>query len=75
MAKKFKEEYLQRLKKFRLMDDDFMSKCFEDSIECTELVVRIVLEREDLKIEKVHTQHRIKNLQGRPIMYDSYYVN
>ena len=70
--KKFKEEYLEKLKKFRLMDDDFMSKCFEDNIECTELVVRIVLEREDLKIEKVHTQHRIKNLQGRSIILDIY---
>ena len=44
----FSEEDLRRLRKFRLMDDDFMSKCFEDHIECTELVVRIVLEREDL---------------------------
>ena len=70
--KKFKEEYLEKLKKFRLMDDDFMSKCFEDNIECTELVVRIVLNREDLKIEKVHAQHRIKNLQGRSIILDIY---
>ena len=70
--KNFKEEYLEKLKQFRLMDDDFMSKCFEDNIECTELVVRIVLDREDLKIEKVHTQHRIKNLQGRSIILDIY---
>ena len=70
--KQLKEEYLEKLKKFRLMDDDFMSKCFEDNIECTELVVRIVLDREDLKIEKVHAQHRIKNLQGRSIILDIY---
>ena len=70
--KQLKEEYLEKLKKFRLMDDDFMSKCFEDNIECTELVVRIVLNREDLKIEKVHAQHRIKNLQGRSIILDIY---
>ena len=70
--KNFKEEYLEKLKQFRLMDDDFMSKCFEDNIECTELVIRIVLNREDLKIEKVHTQHRIKNLQGRSIILDIY---
>lgn len=70
--KQLKEEYLEKLKKFRLMDDDFMSKCFEDNIECTKLVVRIVLDREDLKIEKVHTQHGIKNLQGRSIILDIY---
>lgn len=71
----FREEDLERLRKFRLMDDDFMSKCFEDNIECTELVIRIVLNREDLKIEQVHTQHQIKNLQGRSVILDIYAVD
>lgn len=71
----FSEEDLRRLQKFRLMDDDFMSKCFEDHIECTELVVRIVLEREDLKVEQVHTQHHIKNLQGRSVILDIYAID
>ena len=71
----FKKEDLERLRKFRLMDDDFMSKCFEDNIECTELVVQIVLNRDDLKIEQVHTQHQIKNLQGRSIILDIYAVD
>lgn len=64
-AKQFHEKDLERLQKFCLMDDDFMSKCFEDNLECTELVVHIVLNRDDLKIQQVHTQHQIKNLQGR----------
>ena len=71
----FREEDLERLRKFRLMDDDFMSKCFEDNIECTELVVQIVLNRDDLKIEQVHTQHQIKNLQGRSVILDIYAVD
>ena len=50
---KFRPEDLQRLRGFRLMDDDFMSKCFEENIECTELVLQIVLGRDDLKVEKV----------------------
>ena len=33
------EKDLQMLKELRLMDDDFMSKCFEENIECTELVL------------------------------------
>lgn len=71
----FQKEDLERLRKFRLMDDDFMSKCFEDNIECTELVVQIVLNRDDLKIEQVHTQHQIKNLQGRSVILDIYAVD
>lgn len=52
-----------------------MSKCFEDNLECTELVVQIVLNRDDLKIERVHTQHQIKNLQGRSAILDIYAVD
>ena len=37
-----REEDLQRIRGFRLMDDDFMAKCFEDDIPCTELVLSIV---------------------------------
>ncbi len=67
---KFRTEDLQRLRGFRLMDDDFMSKCFEENIECTELVLHIVLGRDDLKVKKVETQHFMKNLQGRSIILD-----
>ncbi len=70
-----KKEDLECLRKFRLIDDDFMSKCFEDNIECTELVVRIVLNRDDLKIQQVHAQHQIKNLQGRSIILDIYAID
>ena len=69
---KFRLEDLQRLRGFRLMDDDFMSKCFEENIECTELVLQIVLGRDDLKVEKVAIQHHLKNLQGRSIIFDIY---
>ena len=74
-AKQFHEKDLERLQRFCLMDDDFMSKCFEDNLECTELVVHIVLNRDDLKIQQVHTQHQIKNLQGRSIVLDIYAVD
>lgn len=59
---KYSQQDLQRLRGLRLMDDDFMSKCFENNIECAELVLHIVLGRDDLKVEKVETQHLIKNL-------------
>ena len=39
------EEDLQRLRGFRLLDDDFMSKVFEDT-ECAEFLLQIILNRE-----------------------------
>ena len=68
----FNPKDLERLQKLRLIDDDFMSKCFEDNIECTELILSIILERNDLKVQKVQTQYKIKNLQGRSIILDIY---
>ena len=38
---KFRPEDLQRLRGFRLMDDDFMSKCFEENIECNGVGTRL----------------------------------
>ena len=63
------EEDLQRIRNFRLLDDDFMSKVFEDKI-CAEILLRIILQREDLKVKYVHVQQEIKNLQGRSIRLD-----
>lgn len=61
---------LERIRNFRLLDDDFMSKYFEDNIECTELVLNIVMGKSDLQVKEVRTQYTIKNLQGRSVRLD-----
>lgn len=43
--------------RFRLLDDDFMTKNFEEKIEATELVLCIVLNKPDIRVIKVQTQH------------------
>jgi len=63
------EEDLQRIRNFRLLDDDFMSKVFEDKT-CAEILLRIILQRKDLKVKYVYVQQEIKNLQGRSIRLD-----
>ena len=62
-------EDLQRLQGFRLLDDDFMNKVFEDKA-CAEFLLQIILQRTDLKVQRVHSQHDIRNLQGRSIRLD-----
>ena len=66
---------LERIKRFRLIDDEFMSVCFKDNIECTELLVRIILDRKDIRVKEVHVQHHLKNLQGRSVTLDIYAVD
>ena len=63
------EKDLQRIQGFRLLDDDFMSKVFEDK-GCTELLLQIILGRTDLKVTSVIGQYDIKNLQGRSVRLD-----
>ena len=69
-AKEKRQKIMEQIQQFRLFDDDFMTKCFEDNIECTELVLRIIMEKSDLKVTEARTQYTIKNLQGRSIRLD-----
>lgn len=66
---------LERLKQFRYMDDDFMNVCLEDNIEGVELILRIVLEREDITVKSVRTQEPLKNLRGRSATLDVHAVD
>lgn len=63
------QEDLQRLRGFRLLDDDFMTKVFED-ISCAELLLRIILNDECIRVLEAHSQRGIKNLQGRSVKLD-----
>lgn len=62
-------EDLQRIQSLRLLDDDFMNKVFEDKA-CAEFLLQIILDRTDLTVQKVHSQHNLKNLQGRSVRLD-----
>lgn len=62
-------EDLQRLRGLRLLDDDFMNKVFEDKA-CAEFLLQIILQRTDLRVQRAHGQHDIKNLQGRSVRLD-----
>ena len=64
------QEDLQRLRGFRLMDDDFLTKCFEGNTECIELVLRIVLDMPDLNVLDVRTQVFVENLLNRSVRLD-----
>ncbi len=64
------QEDLQRLRGFRLLDDDFLTKCFEEDTASIELVLQIVLEKPDLKVLDVRTQVFVENLLNRSVRLD-----
>ena len=63
------QEDLQRLRGFRLLDDDFMTKVFEDE-DCAGVLLKIILHRDDLTVKHSNSQYTIKNLQGRSMRLD-----
>ena len=68
-----REEFLEYLKKFCLLDDTFMRKYFEKT-ECVEEILRIILNNKDLKVIQSNTQHVIANLQGKEVQLDIYAI-
>lgn len=70
-----RETLIQKIREFRLLDDDFMSKVFEDDIECTEFVLHIIMNKTDLKVQEVRTQYSIKNLSGRSVRLDIHAID
>lgn len=61
---------LERIKNFRLLDDDFFTKCFEGDTKCIELVLRIVLNKSDLYVVDVRTQVFVENIKNRSVRLD-----
>ncbi len=65
-----RQERLEKIRQYRLMDDVYMSAFFSDDIECTQLVLRILMDKDDLIVKKVVAQMNIKNLQGHSVILD-----
>lgn len=70
MLEKQRQRILERIQNFRLMDDAFMSKFFENDLECTSLLLQIILNNPDIKAIESVSQSYVKNLQGRSICLD-----
>lgn len=64
------EEDLKRLRGFRLLDDIFMTKCFDGDTRYIQLVLRIVLEMPDLTVVDVRAQVFVENLLNRSVRLD-----
>lgn len=68
------QENLQAIAKLRLLDDDLMTLVFDRNVEATQLLLNIILRREDIKVLEVVAQREYKNPMagGRSIRIDVY---
>jgi hypothetical protein len=65
-----RKKILDKIKNFRLFDDDYMTKFFEDDLEATSLLLQIIMENPTIRATKSVSQRSIKNLQGRSVRLD-----
>ena len=63
-------DMLKRIRAMRLFDDEFMSLVFNGDIEATQLLIRILLNRNDLVVTKSITQIQKTNLFGKSVKLD-----
>ena len=72
-----KEETLAAIRKLCLLDDNLMTLVFDRNIEATELLLNVILQRNDLRVLEVVAQREYKNPMpsGRSITIDIYAVD
>ena len=58
-------KYKKSIQEFCLMDDTFMAAVFNGEIELTQMLLRIIMGNDKIKVIKSVGQYAIKNLQGR----------
>ena len=72
-AEQKRQQDLERLRRLRPIDDDFMRCLFKDNVPLAELVLRIITGKPDLVITECQTQKDMKRLAGaRSICLDAY---
>ena len=60
----------ERVQKLRLIDDDLMTVVFSGNKKATEFLIKILLNRNDLRVTKAMTQVQKHNLFGRSVKLD-----
>ena len=63
-------DVLERVQSLRLIDDELMTLVFSGDKKSTEFIIRILLNRNDLRVKKSMTQVQKNNLFGRSVKLD-----
>lgn len=70
MKKEQREQMLDDIAKFCLMDDTFFHTCLKDSPSGMEWILRIILDDSELVVLEMHTQEDVPNIFGRSVIFD-----
>lgn len=64
------EQQLEMLRQMRLFDDTFFTAVFKSNKKCVQLMLRVIIGRNDIVVDRVTTQESMTNLHGRSVRLD-----
>ena len=64
------QDKLQRIAKMRMFDDTLMNAVFDSRIAETEVLIQVILGRDDIKVTSTKTQEEFVNVYGRMVTLD-----
>lgn len=70
-----REELIEKIHEFKLFDDTYMTAFFNGQPELIELVLRIILNKSDLRVTGSQVQKTMKNIRGHSSILDIYAVD
>ena len=71
-----RKQNLEQLANYRPLDDDFMRELFRNNLELAQFVLRIIIDKPDLKLIKEESQYDLQHLFGeRSICLDVFGVD
>jgi hypothetical protein len=65
-----KPRHWDKIQRMCLFDDPLMRRVFENNIPVTQLLLRIILEDDTIKVKRVSAQHALNNLHGHSLILD-----
>ena len=70
MAMMTDKEKRKLLSSMTLWNDHFFTKCFSGDRESASLLLKVLLDRDDLKVGSVRTQEWIESIEGHSVRLD-----
>jgi hypothetical protein len=58
------------VQELRLMDDTFMRECLRNNEPAVQLILRIIMDKPNLVVQKMETQRAAISLTGRGVRFD-----
>ena len=62
--------FMHWIRQLTLTDNPFMEACLHENTACATLMLRVILDRTDLEVERVTVQKTLPNLYGHGVRFD-----